>query len=347
MLGANNFFRLTRSRRVAMMIPEQGNNGKAMKRLEGRVAIVTGAGRGIGRAYALELAAEGAAVVVNDVGLDPFGHGTDIGPAEDVAAEIRSKGGRATANSGDVTDWNGAKTIVDAAIAAFGDLHILVNNAGVLLHHTILTATEEDWDKTVDINLKGDMAMTKWAMLHWVEQAKKNGQPVKASIVHTTSIGAMANFGNPSYSASKAGVANLGLVAALEGASHGIRSNVISPGGRTRLTLTLQGEERMNRKIGGFDFSDPANIAPLIVYLAMEDCPVTGAVFHASGNQIGLFRQWPFAGTREKNGKWTVEALQEMLPEFLGGNFDRPSVSTTLESYGEIAARARAALTQP
>jgi NAD(P)-dependent dehydrogenase (short-subunit alcohol dehydrogenase family) len=202
--------------------------------------------------------------------------------------------------------------------------------------------TEENWDKAVDINLKGDMAMTKWAMLYWSEKSKQDGKPVKASIVHTTSIGAMANFGNPSYSASKAGVANLGLVAALEGEKYGIRSNVISPGGRTRLTIALQGEERMNRKIGNFDVADPANIAPLIVYLSMEDCPLTGAVFHASGNQIGLFKQWPFVGTREARGRWSVEMLQEMIPELVEGNFDKPSVATSLKSYGAIAAKANA-----
>jgi len=311
-----------------------------MKRLEGRVAIVTGAGRGIGRAYALELAAEGASVLVNDVGLDPLGHGADKTPAEEVAAEIRSKGGKAIANTGDVTDWNGCKKIVDAAIEAFGDLHILVNNAGVLLHHTILTVTEEDWDKAIDINLKGDMAMTKWAMLYWVEKSKRDGAPVKASIIHTTSIGAMANFGNPSYSGSKAGVANLGLVAALEGEKYGIRSNVIAPGGRTRLTLALQGEERMNRKIGNFDVADPANIAPLIVYLSQENCPLTGAVFHASGNQIGLFKQWPFMGTREARGRWTVEMLEEAMPGLVEGNFNKPSVATTLQSFIEIAGKA-------
>lgn len=222
-------------------------------------------------------------------------------------------------------------------------MHVLVNNAGLLLRHTLLGVTEEEWDRVLAVNLKGHLIMTKWAMTYWAARAEA-GAPLKASVIDTTSIGAMATFGDPSYSASKGAVANLGLVTALEGQAYGVRANVIAPGGRTRLTLAVRGAEQMSDTIGGFDFNDPNNICALIVYLAMEHCPLTGAVLHASGNQIGLFQQWPFAGTRETNGAWTVEAVEAALSSLVGGKFEMPSVSTRLADYMAIVAKAKAVL---
>lgn len=313
-----------------------------MGHLNGRVAIVTGAGRGLGKAYALAMAREGCAVVVNDIGAEATGAGVSARPADETVEQIRAEGGRAVADYNDISNWELGRQTIDRAIEAFGGLHVLVNNAGILLRHTILGVSEEEWDRVIAVNLKGHMVMTKWAMTHWAA-CDEAGAPLKASIINTTSIGAMATFGDPSYSASKGAVANLGLVTAVEGVRYGVRANVIAPGGRTRLTMAVRGAEQMNDTIEGFDFNDPNNICALIVYLAMEDCPLTGAVLHASGNQIGLFQQWPFAGTRETQGAWTVDAVEAALGSLLDGRH-MPSIVTRLADYMGIVAKAKAAL---
>lgn len=314
-----------------------------MGRLDGRVAIVTGAGRGLGKAYALALAREGCAVVVNDIGAEVSGAGASAQPADETVTEIIAAGGRAIADYTDISNWELGRRTIDRAVEAFGGLHVLVNNAGILLRHTILGVSEEEWDRVIAVNLKGHMVMTKWAMTYWAARDEA-GAPVKASIIDTTSIGAMATFGDPSYSASKGTVANLGLISAYEGERFGVRANVIAPGGRTRLTMAVRGAEAMSSTVDGFDFNDPNNICALIVYLAMEDCPLTGAVLHASGNQLGLFQQWPFAGTRETDGPWTVETVEAALASLLDGKFNMPSISTRLPDYMAIVAKAKAAL---
>ena len=313
-----------------------------MKRLEGRVAIVTGAGRGLGRAYALALAKEGASVLVNDKGCGPDGEGTDPRPAEDVAAEICALGGSAIADFHDVANWQDARAIVEKAVGGFGDLHVLVNNAGIMRDRGLAEMEETDWDMVLGTHAKGTMALTRWAMAHWDAMAKAGRAP-DASIINTSSIGGVAGLGNANYSAAKAAITSLGIITALEGAKIGVRANVVSPNGRTRLTLAKRGDAVVNQDPYAFDFSDPENVAPLIVYLAQKNCPVTGAVFHVAGNQIGLLKSWSIE-TREAKGRWSAAEIEAAMPDLLGGKVAMPSNRIDFAGFGGIIAKAKAAL---
>jgi len=212
-----------------------------MKQLEGRVAVVTGSGRGLGREHALLFAAEGARVVVNDVGSGPDGMGADGTPAQQVVDEIVANGGEAVANTDDVTDWNGAKHLVDQAVGTFGDLHILVNNAGILRDRMIVTMTESEWDSVIAVHLRGHFCPLRHAAAYWRDQSKA-GKTVDAAVVHTTSTsGLFANVGQANYGTAKSGIATLSQIASKELARYGVRSNAIAPAARTRLTESLPG----------------------------------------------------------------------------------------------------------
>jgi NAD(P)-dependent dehydrogenase (short-subunit alcohol dehydrogenase family) len=229
-----------------------------------RVVIVTGAARGLGRAHALAFAAEGAKVVVNDLGVELDGTSARSGPAEEVVDEIRDLGGEATANGDDIADWDGAARLVRSAIDAFGDLHVVVNNAGFVRDRMFANVEEDEWDAVVRVHLKGHFAPSRHAAAYWRDQAKA-GAPVDARIVNTSSgAGLLGSVGQAAYSAAKAGIATLTLVQAAELGRYGVTSNAIAPSARTRMTEGVF-TETMARPDSGFDAMDPANVSPLVV----------------------------------------------------------------------------------
>ncbi|HLA23862.1 MAG TPA: SDR family NAD(P)-dependent oxidoreductase [bacterium] len=292
-----------------------------MGRLAGRVAIVTGAGRGLGRAHALFLSEQGAAVVVNDLGGGVSGDaGTEVSPAEQVVAEIRAHGGKAVASAHDVSDWGQANELIDLAVEAFGDLHVLVNNAGIIRDRTLANLEEQDWDLVIKVHLKGHAAPTRHALAYWRAQAKA-GREVKASVVHTTSIaGFVGSFGQANYSVAKAGLIALSKVVALEGTKYGVRSNAVSPSARTRITLTIPGAEgrlKAPEDPGAFDFYAPENVSPLIGWLAEENCPANDQIFHIAGNRLYIVAIPQIVHVLEYDGRWTLEALDRQVPQRL------------------------------
>lgn len=285
-----------------------------MTSLDGRVAIITGAGRGIGREHALLFAAEGAKVVVNDLGGSNDGTGTDVTPAQEVAAEIRAMGGEAVVNGDDVAAWEGAQRLVNSAIQAFGDLDILVNNAGILRDRVLVNMTEEEWDSVIAVHLKGHFAPTRWAAAYWREQTKA-GVNKPRNVVHTSSTsGLFSNPGQANYGAAKSGIATLNQICAKELIRYGVKSNCIAPGARTRLTLATPGlEDIMAPKEGAFDMWDPANISPLVAYLATAECAFTGETFFVQGGTVTRVDTWAMGDTVEQDDRWTVTGLADAL----------------------------------
>jgi NAD(P)-dependent dehydrogenase (short-subunit alcohol dehydrogenase family) len=280
--------------------------------LAGRVAIVTGAGRGLGRAHALALAAQGAKVLVNDLGGDVHGRGSDRTPAQEVVREITAGGGQAAVSGHDVADWEDAAALVELAVKTFGDLHVVVNNAGILRDRTLANMSEEEWDAVIRVHLKGHAAMTRHAMAYWRDRSKA-GHQVAASLVHTTSLaGIVGNFGQASYASAKLGIVGLSRVAALEGAKYGVRSNAVSPSARTRIETSLRPPPA-----GVFDVFDPANVSPLIAWLARADCPATNQVFQAYGNRVEIIGHSGIAADLRTEGRWTVDALDAALRDKL------------------------------
>ncbi|CAA9267319.1 MAG: 3-oxoacyl-[acyl-carrier protein] reductase [uncultured Acidimicrobiales bacterium] len=275
--------------------------------LAGRVAIVTGAARGLGREHALLLGAEGARVVVNDI---------DAEPAQMVVGEIVAAGGEAVAAPGDVATWETGEALVDLAVETYGDLHVLVNNAGNVADRLLVNMTEDDWDHVVRSHLKGHFVPTRWAAAYW-RQRSKGGSEVRASVVCTTSTsGLVGNPGQSNYGAAKAGVAAFTVVAAAELGRYGVRVNAVAPLARTRLTESVPAlAERMAPPSdpGAFDPWHPANVSPLVAWLASAGCEVTGKVFLAQGGKVELFRPWSVEATVEKDGRWTPAELGERL----------------------------------
>ncbi len=285
-----------------------------MGMLDGRVAIITGAGRGIGREHALLFAQEGAKVVINDLGGANDGTGADQTPAQQVVEEIRAMGGEAIANGDNVADWEGAQRLVNAAVEAFGDLDILVNNAGILRDRVLVNMTEEEWDAVIAVHLKGHFAPTRWAAAYWREQSKA-GVDKPRNLVHTSSTsGLLANPGQANYGAAKSGIATFSQIAAKELSRYGVKSNCIAPAARTRLTLATPGlGDMLAAPEGAFDVWDPANISPLVAYLATADCPFTGETFFVQGGTVTRFRSWEFGDKIERDSRWTVEELAQAL----------------------------------
>lgn len=272
---------------------------------------MTGAGRGLGRAHALALASGGAAIIVNDLGGDVHGQGRDSSPAEHVVAEVTARGGRAVVSHHDVSDWSQANELVELALETFGDLHVLVNNAGILRDRTLAKMEETEWDAVLRVHLKGHAATIRHAVAYWRAQAK-TGQVVRASVVNTTSVAGFAgNFGQAAYAAAKLGIVGLSRVAALEGARYGVRSNAVSPSARTRL------EESLQPATGEFDAFDPANVSPLVAWLAEADCPATAQIFQIYGDRLVVVGM-PAPVHYLKNGaRWTPETLDAVLPNRL------------------------------
>ena len=291
-----------------------------MGALDGRVAIITGAGRGIGREHALLFAAEGAKVVVNDLGGAIDGSGDDRSPAEQVVDEIKAMGGEAITNADNVADWEGSQRLVNSAVEAFGDLHVLVNNAGILRDRVLVNMTEEEWDDVIHVHLKGHFAPTRWAAAYWREQSKA-GKTVKASVINTSSTsGLLGNPGQTNYGAAKAGIAAFSVIAATELGRYGVRCNAIAPAARTRMTEATPGlgdVVQPPEDPGQFDVWDPANISPLVAYLATEDCPATGRVFFVQGGKVQNFQPWTLAETIERADRWTVADLETEMKNLL------------------------------
>jgi NAD(P)-dependent dehydrogenase (short-subunit alcohol dehydrogenase family) len=289
-----------------------------MGALDGRIAIITGAGRGIGREHALLFAAEGAKVVVNDFGGALDGSASTATPAEEVVEEIKAMGGEAVANHDNVADWQGGARLVQCAIDTFGDLHVLVNNAGILRDRVLVNLSEDDWDAVINVHLKGHFVPTRHAATYWREQAKA-GQTVKACVISTSSTsGLLGNVGQTNYGAAKAGIAAFTLIIAEELGRYGVRANAIAPAARTRMTESTPGLMDYVIKPSDaavFDVWDPANISPLVATLAMEDCEATGQVFFVQGGTVRKFQNWTMTDTLEKNDRWSVSELAAELPK--------------------------------
>ena len=288
-----------------------------MGALEGRVAIITGAGRGLGREHALLFASEGAKVVVNDLGGAIDGSGDDRSAAELVVDEIKSFGGEARANSDDVASSDGAQRLINTAVEAFGDLHVLVNNAGILRDRMLVNMSEEDWDSVIHVHLKGHFLPTRYAAAYWREQVKE-GRTVTASVVNTSSTsGLLGNPGQTNYGAAKAGIAAFTVIAASELGRYGVRVNAIAPAARTRMTEATPGLGdivKAPHDPGAFDVWNPANVSPLVAYLATEGCPLTGRVLFVQGGEVRVFQPWTMTSTLDKGDRWTVEELAKQLP---------------------------------
>jgi NAD(P)-dependent dehydrogenase (short-subunit alcohol dehydrogenase family) len=256
---------------------------------EGRVALVTGAGRGIGREYALMLAQHGAKVVVNDLGGNLDGTGADASPAQKVVEEIRALGGEAVVDGHDVSDWNGAKAMIEHAIKSFGRLDVLVNNAGILRDRTLVNMEEAEWDAVIKVHLKGTFAPTRHAAAYWRDRVKSTGAPTNARVINTTSVsGIYGNFGQTNYGAAKAGIASFSIIAARELRRFGVTVNAIAPIANTRLTESLREytqEERIRR--------DPRWIAPVVVWLASaQSGDINGRVIEAGNGIFAIAEGW-------------------------------------------------------
>jgi len=258
---------------------------------EGRVCVVTGAGRGIGREYALMLAAEGASVVVNDLGGSRDGAGRDAGPAHDVVDEIRAAGGTAIADAGDISDIGDAARMIERAVAEFGSLHAVVNNAGILRDRMLVNMSEQDWDDVIRVHLKGTFAPAHAAARHWRTEAKA-GRPTDGRIINTTSVsGIYGNVGQTNYGAAKAGIAAFTYIASLELARYGVTVNAVAPAALTRMTEDLGPPSDRDRPPD--DAVSPRWIAPIVTWLASSDsAAVSGRVFEASGRLLGIAEGW-------------------------------------------------------
>ncbi|MCJ7436434.1 MAG: SDR family oxidoreductase [Acidimicrobiia bacterium] len=290
-----------------------------MGSLDGRVAIITGAGRGIGREHALYFASEGAKVVVNDLGGDIHGEGDDRAPAQQVVDEIHGMGGEAVANTDSVADFDGAKNLVDLAVETFGDLHILVNNAGILRDGMLVNMTEADWDAVIAVHLKGHFCPTRHAAGYWREQAKAEKKADRSIINTSSTSGVLGNVGQTNYGAAKGGIATFSAICAMELANYGVRSNAITPMARTRLTETTPGLEDLVKAPDDpskFDAWAPENISPLIAYLGAEACPFTGETFFVQGDTVARYQSYSIAEkiTNDKE-RWTVDRLIEEGPK--------------------------------
>ncbi|MGQ0432237.1 MAG: SDR family oxidoreductase [Microthrixaceae bacterium] len=278
---------------------------------DGRIVIVTGSGRGLGRAHALELARQGACVVVNDLGCELDGSGGGTGPAGEVVEEIRGAGGEAIANGDDVADFAGAARMVQAALDAFGGLDVVVNNAGFVRDRMFANVAEDEWDAVVRVHLKGHFAVARHAAAHWRDQAKA-GAPVDARIINTSSgAGILGSIGQAAYSSAKAGIATLTLVQAAELGRYGVTANALCPAARTRMTEGVFTEMMATPdQPDAFDAMAPENVSPLVAWLASSHSRhVTGRMFEVEGGKVGIATGWQHGPTLDKGDRWDVAEL--------------------------------------
>jgi len=284
---------------------------------DGRVVVITGAGRGIGRAHALAFAAEGAKVVVNDIGTALDGQGISTGPAAEVVAEIRAAGGEAVANGDDVADWAGAGRIVASALDAFGRLDVVVNNAGFVRDRMFVSTSEEEWDAVVRVHLKGHFCVTRHAAAHWRDRAKA-GDKLDARIINTSSgAGLQGSIGQGAYSAAKAAIAALTLVQAAELRRYGITANAIAPAARTRMTETVFAD-MMAKPESGFDTMAPENVSPLVVWLGSADSrDVTGQIFEIAGGRLNVGDGWRTGVGVDKGARFAPAEIGTAVREIL------------------------------
>ncbi len=283
--------------------------------LDGKVAIVTGGGRGVGRGEAVLLAAHGAKVVVNDLGGSTVGDGADKAPAEEVVDVITAAGGQAVANYDDVSDFAGAKNLLDQAVDTYGRLDVLVNNAGILRDHMLFSMTEDEFDAVIRVHLKGTFCTSQHAATYWRAESKAGRQP-KASIINTvSSAGLQGNLGQTNYGAAKAGIAAMTIIHSLELARIGVRANAIAPGGMTRMVGTIRADApppRHPEDYEEFDPMNPGNSAPMVVWLASDEAQhVTGQVFRAVGNTITHYVPWQLGASvsSKDKGQWDPTAI--------------------------------------
>ena len=284
-----------------------------------RVVIVTGAGRGIGRAHALEFARQGAKVVVNDIGAELDGTGGSDSQASEVVSMIRDSGGEAVVNGDDVADWDGAQRLVATAVSTFGALDVVVNNAGFVRDRMFANAAEDEWDAVVRVHLKGHFCVARWAAAYWRDQTKA-GATVDARIINTSSgAGLMGSVGQAAYSAAKAGIAGLTMVQAAELGRYGVTANAIAPSARTRMTETVFADMMATPDDpGAFDAMAPENIAPLVVWLGSpESRDVTGRVFEVEGGKVSVADGWQHGPAVDKGDRWDPAELGPVVRELL------------------------------
>jgi len=287
-----------------------------MGHLQDKIAIVTGAGRGIGREHALLMAREGAKVVVNDLGGAEDGSGEDAGPAHAVADEIVAAGGEAIANGGDVSDYESAQRIVAETVDAFGRVDIVVNNAGILRDSVIINTSAADWQVVIDVNLSGTFLVLQAAARHWRDRSK-SGEDVAAAVVNTSSeSGLFANPGQANYASAKAGVATLTQVAAKELSRYGVRVNAILPRARTRLTKDIIGDSDPDDR-AAFDRWEPGHVSPMVAYLCSPSCEMTGEVFLVGGSRVQRIRPWEKDTNwiLDNDGRWSLDDLIRAVKE--------------------------------
>lgn len=286
--------------------------------LEGRIALITGAGRGIGREHALLFAREGAKVIVNDLGAANDGTGSDAGPASEVAEAIATAGGVARANRDDVSSWDGARSLVEHALGEFGGLDVVVNNAGILRDAFIAGHGEAEWDAVIRVHLKGHFAVLRHAAEYWKAESKA-GRRRSAAVINTASASGLTvpNHGQVSYGSAKAAIAALTLVAASELERYGVRVNAIAPIARTRLTLATPGMGAVFAAGAlsdcGHDLFDPSNVSPLVAYLASAECSLSGKVFAVQGASIQELSGWTVASEIETDGPWEIAQIAQAL----------------------------------
>ena len=284
---------------------------------EGRVVIVTGGARGIGREHSLAFAREGAKVVVNDLGGKTDGTGTDASAADQVVEEIRRAGGAAISNGADVADWDATRALVEQAVSTFGRLDVVVNNAGILRDRMFVNTSIEEWDLIMRVHLRGHFCTSRHAAAYWRDRVKA-GEKVAARIINTTSgAGLQGSIGQSNYVAAKAGIAGLTLNQAAELARYGVTANCIAPSARTRLTEGVFAD-KMKEVAGGFDVQDPANISPLIVWLgSAESGGVSGRCFEVEGGKISVADGWRTGPAADKGGKWEPSELGDTVRALL------------------------------
>ncbi len=304
-----------------------------MPNLDGKVAVVTGAGRGIGREHALALARAGAKIVVNDLGASLAGEGADAGPAHDVVREIQALGGEAVANGENVSDFVGAKRLIDGAVAAFGRLDILVNNAGILRDRMLVNMEEHEWDAVIEVHLKGHFAPTRHAAAHWRERSKA-GDQVNARVINTSSpSGVFGNVGQLNYGAAKAGIVGFTLIAAQELQRYGVTVNAIAPNARTRMTEAAFGE--IPPPESGFDAADPANNSPIVIALCADEAQdITGQVFFIYGGVVNMLSGWEAGELFASDERWDPDALLQELRARLPDGAAPPGMLASMHRAG-------------